>query len=222
MSLFKSQKHVFWQALILALIIFNFGIFLGYMLESSRVGKVNRLYIESELVLLDVKIQSKLFDFDLTNLDCEDAIKENINFGDRIYEEAKILDRYESASRITESIKLQHKKYDLLRVLFWLNTLKIKKNCNPSFHNIVYFYKYNNATLTEKAKQAVFSRLLEDLKQKYGNKIMLIPIAGDNNLASVNLLMKNYNITHLPTILIDEKVKITEIENVEEFDKYLK
>jgi hypothetical protein len=221
-KLFRSEKHVFWQALIVTLIVFNFGIFLGYMLENSRVGKVSSLYAESELALLDVKIQSELFDFDIINLSCDTAIKENINFANRVYEEAKILQKFEDASKISESIRLQHKKYDLLRTLFWINSIKIKKNCNASFHDLVYFYQYNNPTLEQKAKQNVFSNLLGELKENYGGEIMLIPIAGDNNITSIDLFLEMYNVTSLPTILIDEKTKVTELTNLEELKKYLK
>lgn len=219
MKLFNSSMHVFWQALIISVIIFNLGIFLGYMLENSRIGKVNQLYAESELNLLDVKIQSEMYDSSAVN--CENAIEGNIAFADKVYEEAKILDKFESASRMTDSIRLQHEKYDLLRTLFWLNSMKIKQKCNASYHDVVYFYQYNDATLEIKAEQNVFSRLLGDLKVKYGNSIMLIPIAADNNVSSVSMLLKAYNVTEFPTVLIDEKTKITQLETVKELEKYI-
>ncbi|MBI2449200.1 hypothetical protein HYV49_02800, partial [Candidatus Pacearchaeota archaeon] len=68
----------------------------------------------------------------------------------------------------------------------------------------------------------VFSNLLGDLKNKYGGEIMLIPIAGDNNLTSVSLMMNRYNITELPAILIDEKIKIYELQTPEEIEAYIK
>ncbi len=208
-----KSKNAFWQALIMALIIFNFGIFLGYMLESNRIGEVKDLYAESEISLLDVKIQSELFDF-WQDLNCENAIEENIRFADRVYKEGKILDRFENAQRVTESIKLQHKKYDLLRTLFWINSVKIKERCNASYHNVVYFYRYNNPTVDQKAMQNVFSNILEDLKKERGSEIMLIPIAADNNLSSVDLLVKNYNVEKFPTILIDEEIKVSKLISV--------
>jgi hypothetical protein len=211
----KMSKHVFWQALIVALIIFNFGIFLGYMLESSRVGKVKSLYADSELDLLDVRIQSDLFNF-WPDLNCEDAIEKNVQFADRIYEEGKILDRLENAQRVTEGIKLQHKKYDLLRTLFWINSIKIKERCQADFVNVVYFYKYNDPSVNQKAMQNVFSNVLEDLKKEAGGGIMLIPIAADNNITSVDLLLKTYDIEKFPSILIDEEVKISELISARE------
>lgn len=216
----KSQKSVFWQALVLSLIVFGSGIFLGFMLEGSRVGKIGKLYAESELSLLDIKLQSEIYsDMDIR---CSTAIQENVNFADKVYGEAKILDRFENAARITESMKLQHKKYDLLRTLFWLNSIKIKQKCNAQYHNLVYFYRYNEPTTGEKAKQAVFSRSLQELKNKYGGKVMLIPIAADNNITSINLLVATYDIRILPTILIDEKIKITDVDGLADIDKYIK
>jgi len=53
--------------------------------------------------------------------------------------------------------------------------------------------------------QNVISNLLFQLKQEKQDKIMLIPIAADNNLFAINLLIEEYNITELPTVLIDEK-----------------
>lgn len=219
---FNSQKNVFWQAFILAAFVFAAGILLGFILENWRSGRIESLYFQSELDLLDIRIQNDIYS--LSKIDCAMAAQENINFANKIYDEANILQRYEDASKITEGMVLQHKKYDLLRTLFWINAIKIKSRCNASYHNVVYLYKYNSPTLETKAKQAVFSRILSELKEVRGDEIMLIPIAGDNNLVSVDLLMGLYNInnTELPVILIDEKTKINEVEKKEDINKLIR
>jgi len=147
----------------------------------------------------------------------------NINFANQIYEEAKILDRYESASRLTEDLKLQHKKYDILRGMLLINSIKIKKECNSNYYDIIYFYKYNSEDLDLKAKQKVFSRILEQVKETKGSEALLIPIAADNDISSINLLLDKYNIKQeqLPTILINNKIKITEIQTVDDVLNYL-
>ena len=220
-KMFNSQKNVFWQAFILATFVFAAGILLGFVLENWRFGKIESLYFQSELDLLDIRIQNDIYS--LAKIDCEKAIGENINFANKIYDEANLLQRYEDANKITENIILQHRKYDLLRTLFWINAIKIKSRCNATYHNLVYLYKYNNPSLEIKAKQLVFSRILSELKEDRGDEIMLIPIAGDNNLASVGLLMGLYNITEaeLPVILIDEKIKINDIEKKSDIDKLI-
>ncbi len=214
-----NQKRIFLYALLLTFLVFNFGIFMGYMLESSRIDKINTMYLNAEMELLDQMTQKD--SLDVLDLDCNLLLEENIKFGDKIYKEALVIQRYEDANIISDDIVFQHKRFDLLRALFWINSIKIKQKCSSDYHDIVYFYKYNDPSIEQESKQAFFSNLLGELKQKSGNKLMLIPIAGDNDIPSINLFIKKYNITEFPTILIDEKTKMTEIENVEEIEKYL-
>lgn len=220
--MFNSQKHVFWEALLVTILIFGIGVFLGVVLENWRTSRVDYLYQQSEVSLLDIRAQSELYS--LEDFDCKIAVEENIEFADRIFKEAELLSRYEGAGRLTDALNLEHKKYDVLRALLWANSIKIKKKCKASYYNVVYIYEYNDLDIATKAEQGVFSRILAELKEKKGSDVILIPIAGDNNLTSVKLLMNRYNITEskLPVILIDEKIKITELKTVEEIEKLLK
>lgn len=217
--MFKNQKRVFLYALILTLIVFNLGIFMGYLMESSRIDKIKVLYQNAEIELLDQMIQKDSLEF--LNATCNSLIKENINFGDKIFEEALLIQRYEDANELNDEIIVQHKRFDLLRSLFWINSIKIKQKCNADFHTVVYFYDYNSPTIEQTSKQRFFSNLLEELKQKQGDKIMLIPIAADNDIPSINLLLEQYKIEEFPTILIDEKIRISEVNNIEEVESYI-
>ncbi|MDO8528571.1 MAG: hypothetical protein Q7S06_01610 [Nanoarchaeota archaeon] len=190
------------------------------MLEASRINKINQMYLETDMNILDQRVLNDaqaIIDFD-----CQYLIAENIKFGDKIYEDALQIKKYEDANRINNDIISQHRKYDLLRTLFWVNSMKIKQKCNSDFHTVVYIYKYNNPSVQQTSEQNFFSNLLSELKQKYGNQILLIPIAGDNNLVSLDLLIKKYDITQLPVILIDEQTKMTEVKSMEDIEKYLK
>lgn len=217
--MFQNQKYAFLNALILAIFIFVLGIAIGYWIENSRLAKIETLYSQTELNLLDIQ---SLPNLPSLNNSCELAIQENINFGDKIYEEAKLLKEYEDAERISDEIKNQHYKSDLLRVFFWINSVKIKNQCKASYHNILYFYEYENPSIETRAKQSVFSNILAEVKAKEGDNVMLIPIAGDINFSSIKLLRENYNIGVLPTIMIDEKIKITELSSAEEIESLLK
>ncbi|MEM0465850.1 MAG: hypothetical protein QXW97_04100 [Candidatus Pacearchaeota archaeon] len=218
----NSQKHVFWQALLVTFLIFLIGIFFGVILENFRIGKIDDLYQKSEINLLDIKLQTEIYS--MGNFNCEVAVNENFEFAERIYKEALLLERYQSASNLKEDLNTRHRKYDLLRANLFLNSLMIKEKCNESYKNVVYLYKMNNQTLDIKAKQNTFSKLLYELKKKMGNSILLIPIAGDNNLVSVNLIMDKFNITKddLPVILINEKIKVKDLQTIEELEKYFK
>jgi len=215
----RSQKWTFLYALIITLIIFNFGIFVGYMLESSRINKINDWAFQAEMEILDQKIQENALD--IIDFDCERLVQNNIDFADRIFEEAQKIDNYEKANRINKDIISQHKRYDLLRTLFWINSIKIKEKCNSDYHTVVYFYQYNEPSLDQKAKQRVFSKLLTEIKDAKGRDVMLIPIAADNGFPSINLLVEEYGVVELPTILIDEDIRLSELSSAEEIEKYL-
>ena len=216
----RSQKNVFWQALLVTIVIFVLGIFMGFVLENWRTSKIDTYSQQSEIDLLDIKIQNDIYSKEIFN--CEVAIEENLNFAEKIYQQAKVLSNYEKASRFTEDLRMQHKKQDLLRTILLLNSIEIKEKCNASYYEVVYFYKYNNEELGLKAKQEIFSRLLSGLKENKGSDILLIPISGDEDISSVNLLLDRYSVSEedLPIILINREIRITELENIEDLLKY--
>jgi hypothetical protein len=218
--MFNSQKHAFWQALLVTLLIFGVGIIFGIILENWRTGKIDELYQRSEIDLLDIKLQTEIYS--MGNFNCDRAVEENFLFAERIYSEAKLMERYESASTISESLKYRHKKYDILRANLFINSLKIREYCNVSYHDVVYIYKYNNQSMDTKAKQNVFSKVLKELKDSEGQKMLLIPLAGDNGVVSVNLILDKFNIANeeLPVILIDGKYIVRDLETADELKKY--
>jgi hypothetical protein len=221
-KMFGSQKHVFWQAFIITLLIFGLGILFGVIIENWRSNRIDLLYKMSEVNLLDVNIQNDIYS--LGKFNCKKAIEENLLFADRAYTEAKLLERYQKSSIINaDDLVVQHQKYDLLRTVLLLNSLKIRDKCNVSYHDVVYFYSYRTRDFDMVAKETIFSKVLTDFKEKEGHNILLIPIAADMNVSSINLILDKYNVTkeELPVILIDGKIKIKEITTVEELQRYV-
>lgn len=216
----RSHGSYFWQSLIICIIIFAVGIYLGYLLEANRAGKILELYQQSELDMLDIKTQDSILS--MKDFNCNSYYGEIISFADRIYNEAKILDRYETANEFSEGMVLQHKKYDLLRALLWVQAIEMKKKCNSSLNTLVYFYEYKSENLDSKAEQNVFSKKLSELKEQNGNNVILIPMAGNMNLTSIEILKNNYNITKLPVILINEKTKIENLDGLGKIQSYIR
>lgn len=211
-----GQKFTFAEALFVSILIFGIGFLLGMWLENYRVSKVDLLYELSEINLLDIKSQEQFLE--LTT--CEEAVNELIDFANRIYDEAKLLDKYESASTINENLVIRSKKYSLLRATLFISTIKTKQRCSSTYDVVTYFYKYYNNTLEERSRQKVFSNYLTELKlSRDADALILIPIAGDLDLVSINTIRKKYNITELPTVLVNEELKITEIEDLKKIER---
>jgi len=136
----KNTKHVFWQAFFLTMLFFFLGLVLGVYLEQLRSDNANMIFYQSETSLYDSFALGKLLDN--PSVSCENLRSADIDFANKIYKEAKQLEKFESSSELTDSLKIIHRKYDLLRTLLWMNTMKIKEDCG-NLNTVVYLYKYN-------------------------------------------------------------------------------
>ena len=214
-----DKKRVFWEALILTALIFLLGFLAGLIFENKRVEVIEAYYIQSENSLMDIFALNNFVS--LNNISCNALISSNIDFANRIYDEAKILDEYERTGKITDKIDVQHKKYDIMRTFLWINTIKTNEICeNNSIHTIVYIYNFNTNDLTEKATNSVWSKILADLKEIHGKEIILIPIAADSEIIALNSMLENYDIQKYPVLIIDNKYVINRLSSVEELENY--
>lgn len=216
----ENKKNVFWEALLLTVIVFIFGMLVGIAFEERNLGKINKYYANSEISLMDSITFNKILDEDKTT--CKSFSEANVKFANRIYEEAIQLEKYEEAGKITEDIKLAHKKYDILRTILWANSIRALEKCNSSTSVIVYLYEYESEDLAKRATQNVWSKILFDLKQEEGNKIILIPIAVDNDLISLNAMIEKLEIKRFPSIIINNKIIISDLTSKQDIQKYLR
>jgi hypothetical protein len=222
-----NQKSVFWKAFLFAVFVFIIGLLMGYSFEASNLKKLNNYYTNSEIALMDILAFQNFIDS--PNADCNDLVLANLQFADRIYNEAKVLEKYEEAGKMVDGFKILHKKYDLLRTILWINVQKTSDKCPNKLHSVVYLYEYSPKDLTKKATQTVWSRILMDLKDKHGSDIILISIAADgevlenldNQIISLDSLISKFEIEQYPVVIVDDKYVISDLKSTEDFEKYL-
>lgn len=215
----KNKKNVFWQALILTVVIFTFGLLLGSAFESNKLNEINDYYAQSEVSLMDILALNNMIDLEGTS--CDILIDSNFQFADKIYGDALLLEKYADSEKMSDNFKFIHKRYDILRTFLWINSMKSKEKCHEDFSTVTYLYEYDPKDLTKKAVQTVWSRILFDLKQEEGRKIILIPIAINSDVTSLNYLIENFEISKYPVVIINEKHIISELNSVEDIRKYL-
>lgn len=215
----EGSKHVFWQALILASVIFAAGLVLGFLFESSRADKLGDFYLSAETDIFDVQLESDILE--MFEFDCERALKESVAFADRIFWEARELEKFDSSTEISQRVFNLHKRYDLLRVMLWKNLIELRKKCPKETNVIIYLYQYNEPDIKTRALQGALSGVLIELKGKYGDEIILVPIAYDTGVRSLGLLLENYDVKEFPAILVNEEHKVSELVSLEELEEYL-
>ena len=216
-KILENKKHVFWQAFFMTVLFFGLGLVFGVYLEQLRTDEINTIFYNSEASLYDSFALGQLFND--PSVSCDSLNEISVTFADKIYNEARDLEKFDDSNKLTDSLKAVHKKYDLLRTLLWMNIISARENC-ANINTVVYFYEYDAEEVSLRAKQTVWERILGDLKAQLGNEIILIPIAVDQEITSLDFLLKKYNIEEFPAVIINEKVILYEHETVEELVKY--
>lgn len=215
-----KNKHSFWQALVIALIIFWTGILIGVLFENSRVSEMQTSFSNSAINISDFELSLKLTFNE--NTSCKNLETESVVFADKIYKESIKLESYDNSNKITNRMLFLHREYDFLRILLWKGIIDTKEKCNNSPHTVIYFYDYLTNDFNKISTQRTMSNYISEIKNKRKNQVILIPIAVDTDLLSSNIMMKRYNITTIPTILIDEKYKIQNLKDLDKINEYIK
>jgi hypothetical protein len=208
-------KHAFWQALVFTILVFSLGMILGFFLEVKQSGNIYSNLVASELNILDEQIRQRI-SLD-SNISCDLAKESLFSFADKIYSDATNLEEVDGTGRISDLITL-HRRYDLLRTLLFLEADKLKERCNTDFHIVTYFYAYNAEDIETSSKQNYYSGQVYDLKLKHPTDVIIIPIAVDTQVASVDLLVDSLKLRQVPAIVVDGNIVITEVLTLEELE----
>ena len=215
----KSKYRIFIETLFFTLLILLIGLLMGVLIEYGRSNKIISDYKDFEIRSLDLKLQNYYYQVMDESL-CKEAITQNLLFADEIYNEGLIIQKYEDSNDFSNDILLEKKKYILLKTELWFNSMLLKQKCNNPFHTIVYVYS-QTGNLIKEAEQDSISDILGEIKDEKGNKVILIPIAGNLGLSVVDTQMRTYNITYMPSILIDEKYLLKGFQSKKDILKYL-
>lgn len=204
---------VFLQALALTIVVFLVGLYVGITMEQGRLVEINEYYTQSEISLMDVIALNDLIGS--VDVSCEVLEKANFDLVDRVYQEAKLLEKYEDSGRVTKTLKEAHKRYDVLRAYLWVNIIETKALCDSEYDTIVYLYNYEEADLTKKAEQNVWSKMLSEIKAPRED-LLLIPIARDTDLISLNSIVSEFNISAYPAVIVNEEHVFDELATQDE------
>ena len=209
------SKHAFWQALIFTLIVFSLGLIFGFFLEVVQSDNIFSRLVDSEINILDEQLRQRILTD--ANVSCALAKESLFSFADEIYDEAIELEEADGTGRLGD-LTILHKRYDLLRTLLWIDAENMKKRCDSDFHIITYLYLYNNEDIDVSSQQNYFSNLLLDFKIEYPKEVVLIPIAVDTNVESLEVLVKSRDIDNFPVIVVDGSEVVSSLLSLDELE----
>jgi hypothetical protein len=225
----KSKFGVFFEALIVTFLIMIIGFSLGVYIESYRTNKIIDAYRNYEVEALDLKLQNYYYQI-MDQSSCEMAIEQNFIFADDVYNRGLDLEVYEEASQLSDDLFIEKKRYVLLKTELWLNSILLKQKCDSPFDTMVYMYSGDPNNTIAVSQQKIISNILKSVKEKRGNSVILLPIAGDLRsdpddtgpyLGAIELQRRIYEVDILPAIIINEKIVLTGFNTVEEIEAAL-
>lgn len=219
-QIIKGRYGIFIESFIIAIIIFLIGFTIGFYFENARLSKVILDYRDNEVDALDLRLQNYYYQI-MGREECALAIEQNFIFADKIYLQGLELEKYEEANQISDSLKAEKKRYVLLKTELWLNILLLKEKCNEDFDTIVYFYSSDPSNAAIVSQQKIISNVLKEVKEENGDRVILLPLAGDLDLDIVNLQRNIYGVEQLPSILINEKYLLEGFHSKDEIEKHL-
>jgi len=213
-------RHYFLEALILTMILFAFGFMIGLSIENHRNSELIKYYTATEKEITTITDQ-----LDISNLGkytCHELISRNSETGDEIYTQALIFEEYENSAILTKSyLEKEHRKFDVLRTLFWINNIKIKERCGKNVINtLVYLYDYNPENDEDLAKQRVVSQITTEIKGALQDRVVLIPIAKNLNISSLDNILEKYNYDNESILLIVNEEKLFLFNELDDGRKY--
>jgi len=215
----KRNQTNYLLAGILTLAVFGVGLYLGIQFESSRVLDVGQRITQIDNLWNDARLlQSYLQTSQNLSYDCNFLLDQNLDIGDKIYNEGLRIEAYETANRFTSSLLLEKQRYALLDLQFWRNSIELKKLCSGNYSTVIYFYSQYNST----PDQSFQGKTLFDLKQKCGANIIYITFPADIGISTLELVKDVYKINKIPSILINETLLLDTPQTLQNLQSYVK
>ena len=197
------MKKVYIQAGVFSLLVLFIGIMLGVWLDNTRLGQIRSALSESDINSYDARLLNTYLQR-FGKEYCNVALEQNLAYNDKIYKEGRKIEDKISSNVFTPEVQQEWRRYTLLQTQFWLNSVELKDKCDFDYHTVVHLSRQKNTTTTEEINNKVQASILLDLKEKCGNKIMLIPITADTNLVVVDAIVKQFSVSEYPAVIIDE------------------
>ena len=195
----STKKYIL--AFILTLFIFLIGLLVGYTLTSQRTSYLEEIAYKQKLDYESLQLQSLYLDLSASEASC--AIFNNIletSLNDVADAQAKVDFYIKESSK--EDYRELKRDYVLAQIRYWLLNEKIKQNCKGEQVSILYFY--TNEECVECGAQGT---ILSYLKDKLQDKLLVFSLDSDFiEEPMVNVLKQTYNITQIPSIVVEDKV----------------
>jgi len=185
------------QTLIIAVSIFVLGFFLGFYISEMRMESMLSRYEDLRLKITGAILQGSVLEGELCKYDVLGITgKEKVELGKEVQE------MEDTRGKTDEEVLRLREDYSLLSLNQLLLVEKWNKECSKNISVIIFFYS-NTKNVTDSDNQGF---VLDYIYAKYPDKISTYVFDVDIENPAIDVLMKKYNISVVPTLVINENV----------------
>ena len=199
-----SKQRMIFAAVITAMIFF-LGLALGVIIDLERLSTLQEDNTAQELNYNSLQLQYLY----LNQLGEEENVCPvlQVALDNSIKELSTSLEAFE---RYSENTFLSNKRYQTLQrkylqdnLRYWMFSQQLQQRCDSDVVNILYFYSEDDCAVC--ANQGT---VLTYFKQKLDDKLLVFPINIDlaEEEQFLKIITTRYNITQLPTLVINEDI----------------
>jgi len=180
----------------IATLIFLLGILLGNYFIKEKLSAINEMQDSVRLEVMSMELQNALFQ----EKPCSDQI---IPLEGKLEDITSKITLMENRLGKDNKQVLEIKKYySLIEINHYLLMKNKKEQCDLDYNLILFFYS-NSDNVLESEKQGY---VLDNLKGKYtSEKVKVYSFDKDLDLDIITTLISYYNVTTVPTMIINEK-----------------
>lgn len=194
---------VYVKAFFISLIVFVLGLYTGMNIEKfvtsdllSRTGSIESSVQEIELEMLYFQNLNESYACDFLN----EIVRKTNNNLDILSDQ---ISRYSEENVLITRTDIENlkEKYTFLLVKDWLLQERIKVNCGTKTVSVLYFYDRKGCD-----DCIVQGNILSSLKSSFKEKLMVFPLDIKVESSMLDILIKRFNITSVPSLVIEGKV----------------
>ena len=217
----KVRLHIYLKAALLTFLVFISGVVIGWYLDETRVSFVKSKIDELEISFSNLALEEEFYRSIATNKNtiCNIYISKANDLALQAGKLGSYLESFREISKFSlHNIEILKDKYFILNLKLWLYMRKLREDCNYNTTTILFFY-----TSMERCEDcAAQGIVLDQLKKSDPEKYMIFAIDVDSKLGIVNTLKVYFNVTKVPTLIINEKQKIEGFISRQELEKLTK
>src|SRR3989344_1226738 len=198
----KISTSKYFVAGIITVLVFSLGLTMGLILEDHRYNLIELVNAEQETRYLSLQLQYLYLTSFSNYNNCpilETALKEATT---QLDESLRGVIEYEDENEVNDKRKiLVQRRYIVDNLRYWLLAKESKEKCSLDIVPIIYFH---NADCPSCPNQGT---ILTYYKKIFGEQLLVFPINIDlrNEEPMVELVMNQFSIDSLPTLIVDNK-----------------